>query len=210
MVLTVYLIRHGKTEGDGVKRYKGSLDVPMSGIGAKQIEAASRFINNDLAVNGARLAAVYSSPLSRAVKSADIIASPHGLAPIMIDDLKERNFGEWEGMSFDEIEAAHPDAFKAWAKDPLNHSPVGGESTREVDQRASRALEEILSKHKSDCSIAITAHGGINRAILCRLLGMPLKNIFRIEQNHGCVNVVEIHDGLPVVRLVNWSGGEAG
>jgi alpha-ribazole phosphatase/probable phosphoglycerate mutase len=108
-------------------------------------------------------------------------------------------------MTFEEIEERWPDAFRAWAKDPLNHSPLDGETTLEVSERVNKALDEILENHSGE-AIAIVAHGGVNRAMLCRFMGVPLENIFRIEQDHGAVSVVEFYDGYPVVKLLNYRG----
>lgn len=145
---------------------------------------------------------VYCSDLKRAVQSAEIIATPLDLEPIALCELRERNFGEWEGMTFDEIEKRYPEEFRAWMKDPLRFSPPGGESTVEVRDRAMRAIEKIVNQ--GSVNIAIVAHGGINRIILCELLGMPLENIFRIEQDFGALNIIEFHDGYPVVKLLNY------
>jgi len=277
MVTTLYLIRHGETEGSDVKRYKGSIDVPLSKNGQLQMEQVAEFIKQGQRVKGLPapagspeandtmtlcrydtfLSAVYCSPLSRALKSAEIIAEPHGLKPIVIKDLRERSFGVWEGMSFTEIKDQYPEEFNAWASNPLKYSPVDGENTIEVRDRVIRTLEKILNNHKGtvpdfsprlssashpraqadslwrmkrrirlsaeqtqppvspltkgelkgvvespwlveglspEINIAIVAHGGVNRIILCHLLGIPLENIFRIEQDNACVNIIELWD----------------
>lgn len=196
MVKTVHLIRHGETEGSHIKRYKGSIDVPLSLKGMEQIKRVAEFINSS------PLTSVYSSPLSRALKSAELIAEPHGLRPVVIHDLRERNFGVWEGMSFDEIKEKYPEEFNAWAENPLKYSPVNGESTIEVRDRVIKAFEEILSHGEE--RIAIVAHGGVNRIILCHIIGIPFENIFRIEQDYGAINIIEFHDRYPVVKLMNF------
>jgi alpha-ribazole phosphatase len=234
MVTTLYLIRHGALEGGGPKRYNGSIDIPMSEEGILQIREASAFIeellNNagrskylsylkdvhDAAVTeeqeagnteaGPGLDAVYCSDLSRAVKSAEIIAGHHGLAPVKVPALRERSFGVWEGMTFNEIKERFPGEFEAWADNPLAHSPVGGESTLEVKERVVKALNEILNRHIGD-TIAVVAHGVVNRILICDILGMPLENIFRIEQDYGAVNVIEFWDRYPVVKLLNGKPG---
>lgn len=207
MVTTLYLIRHGETEGDDVKRYKGSIDVPLSAKGEEQIERTAGFINESLKTFNAALRAVYSSDLIRAVRSAGIIAKGSGLQPVVVPELRERNFGLWEGMSFDEIKEKYPDEFGAWAKDPLRFSPMGGESTIEVKDRVIRALEKILGRHSGD-AIAVVGHGGVNRIILCHIMEMPLENIFRVEQDHAAVNIIEFWDEYPVVKLINGVPGK--
>ncbi|RJQ49455.1 MAG: histidine phosphatase family protein [Nitrospiraceae bacterium] len=217
MVTTVFLIRHGETEGAETKRYKGHIDVPLSDNGIEQMKRLAAFIAKRVKGQGSgvrekehltpcllHLAAIYCSDLSRAVKSADIIAGPFGVKPVIVPELKERNFGMWEGMTFDEIKEKWPDAFKSWAANPLKFSPMEGESTLEARDRAVPVFHKILNGHKGG-SIAIVSHGGIIRIILCELLGIPLENIFRIEQGYGCLNIIEIHDTYPVAKLINFT-----
>lgn len=204
MVKTLYLIRHGETEGSEVKRYKGNIDVPLSEKGIKQVDQVAKYLNRSYkshkSCNG--LEAVYSSPLIRALKSAEIIAKQHGLEPIVIPDLRERSFGIWEGMSFNEIKDKYPEEFEAWTGNPLKYSPIGGESTIEVRDRVVNALDNLLSNHNKE-NIAIVAHGGVNRIILCHVMGIPLENIFRIEQDFAAVNIIEFYDKYPIVKLIN-------
>ncbi|HUO77198.1 MAG TPA: histidine phosphatase family protein [Thermodesulfovibrionales bacterium] len=227
MVTTLYLIRHGETEGSALKRYLGSMDIPLSEKGVQQVRDVSAFIREDLKTLGVAqhssylnevhraphtgmesgvkegtLQAVYSSNLSRAIKSGQIVAEPYALQIIVVPELRERSFGIWEGMTFSEIKETYPSEFESWAGNPLKYSPPGGENTMEVHERVIRALEMILSNHGGD-RIAIVAHGGVNRIILCHLLGIPLENIFRIEQNHGAVNIIEFWEKYPVVKLMN-------
>lgn len=242
----LYLIRHGETEDAQSNRYKGHIDVPLSEKGIMQMRQASAFIFDTvkrgggegekltvagsprLRVSDSNLSVVYCSDLSRAIKSAEIIANPHGIKPVIIPAFKERNFGMWEGMSFDEIKEMYPKEFKAWADNPLKFSPMQGESTIEVRDRVVKALDKII-KHQSSnlmqdtgytiqdekdhescilnhesCDIAIVSHGGVNRIILCHLLGIPLENIFRIEQDFAALNIVEFYENYPVVKLINY------
>ena len=200
MLTKLYLIRHGETEGAETKRYKGHIDVPLSENGISQIRKLSEHIVKN---SSPGLSAVYCSDLSRAVKSAEIIAEPFGVKPVILKDLKERNFGVWEGMSFEEIEEKYPHDFKAWAENPLKFSPLNGETTVEVRDRAMRALDLILEKHKGE-EIAVFSHGGVTRVILCELLGMPLECLFRIEQGFAALNIIEFWKMYPVVKLINY------
>lgn len=199
MVKVLYIIRHGETADPHPRRYKGSIDVPLSARGHEQAHAAGRYLFDVL---GARLDAVYCSTLCRAADTARAIAAPQGLLPIARLTLRERHFGRWEGMTFDEIAAAYPDDFRNWASNPLHFSPLEGESTLEVHSRAMQAITEIHAHHEGQ-TVVIVAHGGINRVVLCHYLGAPLENIFRIGQDHACINAIEFHDGYPVVKLLN-------
>ncbi|MBF0564887.1 MAG: histidine phosphatase family protein [Nitrospirae bacterium] len=147
---------------------------------------------------------IYCSDLSRAVKTAEILGRHFGMAPVPLSELRERHFGRWEGMSFDEIREAYPGEFAGWAKDPFNFSPVGGESTADVHERGMAILNKLLKVHKDE-KIAIVAHGGINRVVLCDVIGAPLRNLFRLEQDFACVNVIEFHENFPVVKVLNYT-----
>ncbi len=200
MLTKLYLIRHGEIEGAETKRYKGHTDVPMSDNGENQIKAMSDY----LAQNGGEgINALYTSDLSRAVKSAEIIAEPLGLKPIIVEGLKERNFGKWEGKSYDEVAAQYPDAFKAWANSPLEFSPEEGESTVDLRERVLDAFNPIIEKHKEE-DIAVVAHGGTNRVIICQLLGIPLENILMIGQDFAAMNLIEFYNGYPVAKSINF------
>ncbi len=200
----VCLIRHGETEGADSRRYKGHIDVPLSDNGIKQVKRLAEFLSavGERSPRPIPLQAVYCSDLSRAFRSAEIIAGPHGLKPVIVEGMKERNFGVWEGMSFDEIHEKWPEAFNSWAADPLSFSPMEGESTIDARDRVMPAFNEIINNHKDE-NIAIVSHGGVIRIIICELLGIPLENIFRIEQDFAALNVVEIWD-YPVMRHINY------
>ena len=117
--------------------------------------------------------------------------------------MRERNFGLWEGMSFEEIKEKYPEEFNDWAGNPLEFSPVNGESTLEVRDRVVDAFEKIVHAHPGE-RVAIVAHGGVNRIILCHILGIPMENIFRVEQDFAALNIIEFWDRYPVVKLMNW------
>ena len=244
MVTTLYLVRHGDTEGSETKRYKGSIDVPLSEKGIEQVKGSSVFIREYLRnassskhmsylkdIHGSSddkaearrsityestselpnfrassLQAVYTSNLSRALRSAELIAEPYGLKPVETPDLRERSFGIWEGMTFSEIKEQYPEEFEAWADNPLRYSPIKGESTIKVKDRTMPSLTKILDNHEGE-NIAVVAHGGVNRIILCHFLGIPLENIFRIEQDYAAVNIIELWDKYPVVKLINGGHG---
>ncbi|MDP3297625.1 MAG: histidine phosphatase family protein [Thermodesulfovibrionia bacterium] len=247
MLTRLYLIRHGETEGGQLNRYKGHIDVPLSENGIKQMEQLSEYIRQNtehrtqnidnppippLNKGGQRgVTSVYCSDLSRALKSAEIIAKPHKLRPIVMPELRERNFGIWEGMTFNEIKEKYPQEFDAWVSNPLKFSPVQGESTIEVRDRVLTALDKILNSFRiqgvkessekiknalepsnpqtlepfSVENVAIVSHGGVNRVILCHFLEIPFENIFGIEQDFGALNIVEFHDNYPVVKLINFT-----
>lgn len=203
---TVYVIRHGETVNGEEKRYKGTIDVPLSENGIAQMEMTAEYLEKIVMkkMQGTGLAAVYTSDLSRARQSADILAKQFNLKPVVHASFRERHFGRWEGMSFDEITEHYPVEFQAWKKNPLLSSPVDGESTDEVKRRVIPAVDEIAQAYRNE-DIAIVAHGGVNRVILCHYLGIPFEHIFRIEQGNGSISIIEFHDDYPLLSLLNWT-----
>jgi alpha-ribazole phosphatase/probable phosphoglycerate mutase len=196
--LELYLIRHGQIQGVQKRQYNGHRDVPLSDMGRAQLSRLAAFLKERIVLD-----AVYASDLSRSAESARIIAEPQALRPTLLPAFRERNFGAWEGMTFDEIAAQDHDAFYAWARDPLHYSPVGGESTISVSDRVMPALAELRTRHEGQ-KIALVAHGGVNRVIICEVLGIQLQNIFRIEQDYSALNIIEFLKEMPLVKLLNF------
>jgi len=145
------------------------------------------------------LAAVYTSPLGRAVHTATAVARQHGLEPVEIEDLREIDFGEVDGRDFDE--------FPTELQQALLHAPTrarfpGGESYEDLQQRVCSALDRIVGQHPG-VTVAVVSHAGSIRAALGAWLQIRDDAVFRIAQRFGAVNVVECLDGVPLVRLVN-------
>lgn len=197
----LYLLRHGETVGPK-KVYKGHIDVPLSEQGQRQARSVAKFLKEFSKRYELEKQIIYSSPLVRAKTTAEILAEELSIPVKVRQDLKERSFGKWEGLSINEILSLYPEEFERWRLNPLKFSPPQGESTEDVSKRANKALQEIINTNKN-CQIFIVAHGGINRVILCNILEIPLQNIFRIEQEFACVNIVEFYNSNPVVKLIN-------
>ncbi len=197
----IYLLRHGETEGPK-KVYKGHIDIPLSRKGIEQVEKVSEALKEIRKKYELDKAIILSSPLKRALKTAHILSKNLEIEVKSMDILKERSFGKWEGMSIDEIISSYPEDFERWRENPAHFSPPEGESTLEVSIRAKKAIEEILTQYKG-YQVFLTAHGGINRVILCNILNIPLENIFRIEQDFACLNIIEFYEPYPLIRLLN-------
>jgi broad specificity phosphatase PhoE len=145
------------------------------------------------------LDAVYTSPLSRARISAEAVAAEHALAPIEVSELREIELGTVEGLSFDAYSAELQTEF---VNRPLSVRFPGGETYEELQERVSRALDEIVGAHP-DRTVAAVSHAGPIRAALAGWLGIADEAVFRIDQRTGSVNVVDWMEGTPLIRLVN-------
>jgi broad specificity phosphatase PhoE len=151
------------------------------------------------ALEPAAPAAVYTSPLARALETAAAVAAVHGLTPVEVDDLREIEFGDAEGLSFDEL----PESLRrALLREPEDVRFPGGENYPELQHRVCTALDEIVARHQG-ATVAVVSHAGAIRAALAAWLSIPDAASFRIDQRPASINVVEWNDGVPFVRLVN-------
>jgi len=193
----IFLVRHGQVVNHDEYRYNGHFDVDITNTGVEQMTRVSQFLS------GQEIDAVYSSDLQRTVKGARIIGKRLGLEPLMVRPLRELNLGRWEGLTREEAVALYPEEAHFSFKDLATSKVKEGESLVELRARVVPALEEILSRH-AHRSVCIVAHGGVNRVILSEAMSLPLDNFFRIEQDYGCLNIIDyLEDGMKVVKLLN-------
>ncbi len=193
----IFLFRHGQVEGHEEKRYNGQVNVQLTSLGREQ----SSRIRDYLA--GRSLAAVYSSDLDRSHYCALMIAEAHNLDVVTDASLRELHIGDWEGRTWAELREAYPDDWQARLRDLVNFQVPGGESLQDAANRIRPSLGRIIKKHAGG-TIALVAHGGVNRIILLDAIGAPLQQAFSIEQNFGCVNIIDYFaGGNSLVTLLN-------
>ena len=185
MITRVFLVRHGATPLTADDRFAGSSDVPLGPEGLVQVERLAERLA------AAPIAAVYSSPLRRTVATATVVAAPHGLSPILADDLREIDHGRWEGLRRDEVQRLYPEEYAAWERDPLDVAPQGGENGRQVLARALPVMTDIIRRHAGQ-SILVVAHKATNRLLIAQWLGIDLHGYRdRIEQLPACLNLLD-------------------
>ncbi len=198
--LRIYLFRHGETDNAGKVCFNGHHDVDLSPEGRAQFERlAERF-------RALPIHSVYSSDLKRTRIGAELIAKPHGLTPAAYPELRELCFGAWEGMSVEEVNEKYPGQLAERLKNIAAFSVEGGENFFQLSERVIPRYEDIVARHK-DGQIVIVAHGGVNRVILAYILGIPVKNLFRIQQEYGTLNIIQYYDGIPVAELIAGNAG---
>lgn len=167
--LRLTLVRHGETEGQSSVRYYGRTDVPLSGPGRAQMERVRAILAPT------RFAAVYSSTLSRAREGARIIGNGRGAVdgtsrPMAIAGFDEIDFGNWEGLTAEEIQTRHPRSYAEWQSRGSDFAYPGGESSRQFRRRVIRALHEVLAQAPRG-EVLFVLHKGVIRCIVADLLG---------------------------------------
>jgi|ERR1051326_1640425 alpha-ribazole phosphatase len=192
----LWLLRHPEPETTARGRCYGSLDIALSPDGVRHAHAIAA------ALAAEPLAAIYTSPRQRCEQAAQILASTHRCGVEIIDALRELDFGEFEGRTYDEIAASYPDLYRQWMEHPTDTRFPGGESFHEMYARVTAATVDLRSRHSGE-SIAIVTHGGVIRILLAEALGIEASNIFRIAQRYGALNRIRYFGEFPVVELVN-------
>ncbi len=176
----------------------GHTDVDITDTGVEQMNALADRLKQE------KLEAIYATGLTRTEKGAEIIGRHHDVPRFSKPELKEIYFGDWEGMTLEEIEKTWPGELTRRFSDIVKYRPTGnGESMQDLSDRVIPGLKEII-KEQAGKNILLAAHGGVNRIILCDALKMDIQNMFNIQQDYGCLNIIDYFpDNNALVRLVN-------
>jgi len=184
----IFLIRHGNTEFNEKKLFRGHFDVPLDSVGINQAEKTGKFlkvINFDI---------IYSSPLSRAYRTAKIIkkyqSSNDNIEIIKEDGFTDLNFGNWEGKGYDEVKSLYPEIYNQWIQEPFKASIPGGETLYNAQNRSWETLKEIVAKNTSSF-LAIVTHRVINKLLILKMLDIGQSGIWKINQDPCCINIFE-------------------
>jgi len=180
---TVFLLRHGDSRQDDVKRYIGQADVSLNAEGRAQAAAWRRELAH------IPLKAIFCSDLDRSQETACIIAQGRHQTVRPLARLKEINLGGWDGQSMADVRRLYPFEYEKRGADLVYYRPPGGECFADVAARVIPLFEEIV--RSASGNLLIVGHSGVNKVILCHILGMPLENLFRIRQDYCCLNVIE-------------------
>ena len=188
------LVRHAEPDEAMRGRCYGSLDIGLSPHG---VEQAARVVAElaDAPIDGA-----YSSPRVRATQT---IAGLR-VQTTIVKDLREIDFGSFEGMTYEEAEAKHPDIFRCWMERPTEVAFPNGEQYADVKRRVRHAAAQIRAAHRFGSAL-IVAHGGTLRSLIAEALRMADEDLFRLDIAHASISVIDTFaDGTPVVRLLNY------
>jgi len=193
------LLRHGQTPMSVQKRYAGLSDVPLTEVGVQQAAAAGKRLAS------AGLTAIVTSPLARAVRTAEAVAAATG-APVEADEgFRETDFGAWDGLTFAEVGERWPAELTAWLADP-DVAPPGGESFADVSTRVEGALRRVLADHQGR-TVLIVSHVTPIKTLVAAALLAPPPALYRMHLDVAALCQVDWYaDGPAVLRSFNDTG----
>jgi len=195
-MLELMLIRHGETDSNRRGSYLGWTDIELNEIGINQV----KFLRDRL--KGVKVDKIYSSPLKRALQTAEIINENYKLDIVPSDGLKERNFGIWDDLTLEEMTKRYPTEYNEWVNDWIKYRIKDGESAQEAYERSAAFVDEII-KNNNEGVIMLVTHLGTIRFILAHLLGLGIENSWRFRVTNASITKVEINDGYSVLTMLN-------
>ena len=192
----ILLLRHGETDASSRGRCYGKLDVPLSEEGRQQVERAATLLHT-LSPD-----AIVSSPRTRALDSAGIVAKRCQLSVQTEERFAELDFGDFEGKRYEDVEREDPDFYTRWMASPTEVSFPNGESYSRMAQRVVAAYQQRVQNAASH-KVLLVAHGGVNRIILSDVLDLDPAHVFRLEQSYAGISIIDYYDTTPVLRVMN-------
>ncbi len=196
MHTTLILLRHGETLWNRDGRFQGQLDIELNDTGRRQARQAARRLARE------RIDVIYSSDLRRASETAEIVAQGRGMTPITTPALRERHWGDWQGLYGAEVRDRFPELVRRWAQGDPDMASAGGETIRELCRRVSAWVSEIPAKHPGQTVLAV-GHGAALKAMIGGLIGLPMEMLGRFRLDNASVSIIELRDDRPVLALLN-------
>jgi alpha-ribazole phosphatase len=194
--MKLFLTRHGQTDWNIAGRYQGQSDTPLNETGLRQAEQIAKRLSSET------IHAIYSSDLSRAANTAQSIADFHSLEVKKDSRWRELSFGDWEGLTYQEMSAHSPDLFEAWMKDSLTVSTPNGETLAQLAERAKAAFDEIKNNHK-DQTVLVVAHSGSLQSLLAVTFGVDLNRYWQFRISQASLSEMNVYEDSVVLNLLN-------
>ena len=203
--LRLIFVRHPETEWEDVKdpesnkagqRLLGSTDVSLSAKGRMHAEHLSQLLQ------GEGISYIESSPLERARVTAQAISSKINILPVFREELREINFGDCEGLTFEEVRVKFPNVHRDYLMQGSEVSFPGGESFSGFRTRVHAWLGKLCTSH-DDQTVLVVTHGGVIRVALCALLGWPPETFWNLRQDYGSINVIGLYGDRRVIERIN-------
>jgi broad specificity phosphatase PhoE len=192
----VYLVRHGQTEWNKKLIFRGRIDIPLNEDGHREAEAIAE------ALKDKNIDAIYTSPLIRSIETAQPTAKFFHLDIVPVEGFIDISYGDWEGLTFNEVKEKYKDHYAQWEKRPDLVRFPHGETLDEVRERSFGAFKDIVKENPGE-SILIIPHRVINKVLLCAILGLSNSHFWEIKQDTGCVNLIEYSNDRFALSMMN-------
>jgi broad specificity phosphatase PhoE len=162
-MIEIILVRHGETEWNASEVFRGKADIPLNDVGLEQARLLGAYLKDE------KLEAVYSGPLSRAVKTAQAIAGPQNLPVNIVSNLDDLDCGEWEGKPLKEVKKKYPEIYQDWVDTPEQVRIPGGESLADVRARALPFVQDAVARVEEG-KLVFVSHRAVHKVIISALL----------------------------------------
>jgi broad specificity phosphatase PhoE len=189
------LARHGETMWNVEKVFRGRADVNLDEVGIKQAELLGKYLSNW------ELEAIYSSPVKRALDTANIVARYQKVVVRIAEGLIDFDFGEWQSLPEQEVKRLYPAILNEWQSNPHKVKMPGGESLEDVRMRAVEVVSDVLSKHQGN--VLLVSHRVVIKVLICYLLGLDNSHFRNISQDVGGITIFNYADGRFVLTRHN-------
>ncbi len=191
----IILARHGETEWNTAEIFRGQIDVTLNETGIKQAELLGEYLGQK------KVEIIYSSPLKRALKTAESIASHHRLEVEIAPGLIDLNFGQWQGLTAKEVQERYKELHTDWMKAPHQVKIPEGERLDAVRQRALGVLDEAIAECEG--TVIMVSHRVVNKVLICALLGLDNSHFWQIRQDNCGITTFTCENGQFVLTEHN-------
>jgi broad specificity phosphatase PhoE len=191
----IILVRHGETEWNVQQVFRGRIDIELNETGLRQAKLLAEYLS------GVNIDAVYSSPLRRALKTAEVIASPHKLEVKIAPGLIDFDFGKWQGLTHQEVKQRYRELYTEWIKNPHLIRMPDGENLSDVRERALAVVDEVAAKYER--SVVLVSHRVVNKVLICALLGLDNSHFWNIKQDTGGTTTFAYENGRFILTKHN-------
>lgn len=180
-MLEIILVRHGETAYNAAETFRGRADVPLNETGLKQAALLGDYLADE------KIDVVYSSPLQRAVQTAEAVASPHRLKVKLAENLNDIDCGRWEGLTLEEVQVKYEEEYQDWVDTPEQVKIPGGESLADVRNRVTPFIKDAVTRRREG-KIVLVAHRAVNKVLICALLGLDNSMFWSFKLDTGAVS----------------------
>jgi broad specificity phosphatase PhoE len=186
-MVEIILVRHGETDFNASEKFRGRVDVPLNDIGLRQAQLLGEYLRDE------KIDIVYSGPLHRAVRTAEAIAAPHGLAVNIVANLNDIDCGDWQGLTVAEVKEKYPALYQDWLAMPEQVRLPGGETLEDVRSRVVPFVQDAVMRC-GEGRIVLVSHRVVHKVLICTLLGLGNGSFWSFKLDTGGITRF-VYDG---------------